>query len=426
MQKRGICVKCRKLVEKINRSGYCNTCDNQELMETRELVRARELAKAKKKLVKVKALAEPKEPVELKELVKTEKSVKTKQLVQEIEAKEKFSNRIIHIAGEMDIRKMAGFEFIDFSVEKKSTLLKYDEEILRNLLDALEDLYHEHMDMMDEEKGGIINPLEILNKYNDGVDKINEKESIINGTWRKNIPSVIKKNIPNWRHETVTFIYEKSKELMANFNGAELRIVREFICELSEIIYDTEFEEEETEELHQPDDEVAEFIMSLVEMIILPHLEVLDRLEAHGGKIIYGNLWNVPFKESLKVEVKDRDEWKCVICECETDLHVHHKIPRRLGGIHHKDNLVTLCASCHKAVETVNISEAFKTCLANYKKIKFSGRKRQEHSRDKTLLKSEVEDSLDKLVATLNNKDENELVEELLVVMEKLEIIFYD
>ncbi|MEM5680755.1 hypothetical protein AAHB46_15810 [Bacillus paranthracis] len=42
------------------------------------------------------------------------------------------------------------------------------------------------------------------------------------------------------------------------------------------------------------------------------------------------------------------------------------------------------------------------------------------------MLKSEVEDSLDKLVATLNNKDEDELVEELLVVMEKLEIIFYD
>ncbi|MGR5911351.1 hypothetical protein ACT7DG_00175 [Bacillus cereus] len=28
------------------------------------------------------------------------------------------------------------------------------------------------------------------------------------------------------------------------------------------------------EELYQPDDEVATFIMSLVEMIILPHLEV--------------------------------------------------------------------------------------------------------------------------------------------------------
>ncbi|MGR5911350.1 HNH endonuclease [Bacillus cereus] len=59
------------------------------------------------------------------------------------------------------------------------------------------------------------------------------------------------------------------------------------------------------------------------------------------GKL-YGDLWNVPFKESLKVEVKDRDDWKCVIA-CETDLHVHHKIPRKLGAYYHKDNLVTLC-----------------------------------------------------------------------------------
>ncbi|MGR5912217.1 hypothetical protein ACT7DG_15125 [Bacillus cereus] len=60
------------------------------------------------------------------------------------------------------------------------------------------------------------------------------------------------------------------------------------------------------------------------------------------------------------------------------------------------------------------------------KKSKFSESKREELSRDKTLLKSEVESSLDKLVSILNNKDEHELVEELLGVMEKLEIIFYD
>ena len=208
--------------------------------------------------------------------------------------------------------------------------------------------------------------MEILNKYKDGIDKINENEHVPNETWRKHIPSIIKENIPSWQQETMASTYEKSKELMGNFRGRDLQVVREFVCELSEIIYDNEFEEEE-EEVYQPDDEVAAAIMSLVEMIILPHLEVLDRLEKHAGKIIYGDLWNVPFKESLKIEVKDRDGWKCVICECETDLHVHHKIPRRLGGIHHKDNLVTLCASCHKAVEAANVKEAFKTCLANYK-----------------------------------------------------------
>ncbi|PHC59984.1 hypothetical protein COF34_09090 [Bacillus toyonensis] len=407
------CYGCYKLVEKVDKHGYCDVC--ARIREGKNTIIQEELIchKCCKAVDKVNRHGYCKD-------------CENKGRVQNSDAKDKVLSKIIYIVGEMDIRKVAGFEYIDFTKETVSTLKEYSIDTLRELLDALEDLYYEHMDMSDEEKGVIINPLEVLNKYKNGIDKGIKKEPTPSETWRKHIPSVIKKHIPSWRQETVTFIYDKSKGLMGSFRGKDLQVVRDFVCELSEMIYDTEFEEEETEELYQPDDEVAEFIMSLVEMIILPHLEVIDRLEAHGGKIIYGNLWNVPFKESLKVEVKDRDEWKCVICECETDLHVHHKIPRKLGGIHHKDNLVTLCASCHKAVETVNISEAFKTCLANYKKIKFSGRKRQEHSRDKTLLKSEVEDSLDKLVATLNNKDENELVEELLVVMEKLEIIFYD
>ncbi|MGN4644014.1 HNH endonuclease [Bacillus cereus group sp. MYBK48-1] len=395
------CRGCYNLVERLNHYGYCEACEGDEIC-----------FKCYTPVAEVNGEGYCKECV-------------NEELVRDSEVKDTVLSKIIYIVGEIDICEVKGFEYMDFSEETESTLRGYSIDTLRGLRDALEDLYYERMEMIEEEKEQYINPLEILNKYKDGIDKINENEHVPNETWRKHIPSIIKENIPSWQQETMASTYEKSKELMGNFRGRDLQVVREFVCELSEIIYDNEFEEEE-EEVYQPDDEVAAAIMSLVEMIILPHLEVLDRLEKHAGKIIYGDLWNVPFKESLKIEVKDRDGWKCVICECETDLHVHHKIPRRLGGIHHKDNLVTLCASCHKAVEAANVKEAFKTCLANYKKMKFSGRKRQEHSRDKTLLKSEVENSLDKLVATLNNKDENELVEELLVVMEKLEIIFYD
>lgn len=145
-----------------------------------------------------------------------------------------------------------------------------------------------------------------------------------------------------------------------------------------------------------------------------------------GGKIIFSNLWNKPFTEELKKEVKDRDGWKCVICESETDLHVRHKIPRDKGGIHHKANLVTLCASCHGAVETADIQHAFKKCLANYKKKKFSHISRQSLSQDKKLLQDEVEQSLDALLFELNNKEEYKLMEDVLGIMQRLEIIFYD
>jgi hypothetical protein len=31
----------------------------------------------------------------------------------------------------------------------------------------------------------------------------------------------------------------------------------------------------------------------------------------------------------------------------------HHILPKRFGGGDHKENLVTLCASCHRAVESI-------------------------------------------------------------------------
>jgi hypothetical protein len=72
-------------------------------------------------------------------------------------------------------------------------------------------------------------------------------------------------------------------------------------------------------------------------MIILPRLEVMDIVQTGGGDVMLANLWDKPFTESLKVKVKDRDHWICVICESETDLHVHHKIPRNLGYLHKND-----------------------------------------------------------------------------------------
>lgn len=45
----------------------------------------------------------------------------------------------------------------------------------------------------------------------------------------------------------------------------------------------------------------------------------------------------------------------CVICGCENPnvLEKHHKIPSRYGGTDRDENLVTLCANCHAAVERI-------------------------------------------------------------------------
>ena len=51
-----------------------------------------------------------------------------------------------------------------------------------------------------------------------------------------------------------------------------------------------------------------------------------------------------------RLVILDRDAWKC--CECGSDIkarnaHVHHKLPRALGGQDVDENLISLCSACH-------------------------------------------------------------------------------
>jgi ATP-dependent DNA helicase RecQ len=44
-----------------------------------------------------------------------------------------------------------------------------------------------------------------------------------------------------------------------------------------------------------------------------------------------------------------RDNRRCKFCDTKNNLHVHHLIPRHLGGSDEAANLITLCAACHAA-----------------------------------------------------------------------------
>lgn len=287
---------------------------------------------------------------------------------------------------------------------------------LEDFLEFLEDLQ-----WVDEES---FDPFVILSKYKNGRIKNKEAASILQAEeyWRKMIPSILKNRIKDWNTAEIQIVYDQAK----SFIEIDRNTILPFVVELSQIIFD-EREDDEDSELVEVEsiDGIADSIRSLVEMIILPHLEVLDIIQQRGGNITFANIWNKPFTEKLKEEVKNRDGWKCVICESETNLHVHHKIPRNKGGIHHPDNLVTLCASCHGVIETADINKAFKKCLANYKKSKYGKIKPQVLSMDKKLLQEEVEKSLDDILFQLNQKDEHVLMEDVLGVMQRLEILFY-
>lgn len=49
----------------------------------------------------------------------------------------------------------------------------------------------------------------------------------------------------------------------------------------------------------------------------------------------------------MKEYILERDNFECVICGKNTDLHIHHIVPIADGGTGLDYNLQTLCAECH-------------------------------------------------------------------------------
>jgi 5-methylcytosine-specific restriction endonuclease McrA len=52
--------------------------------------------------------------------------------------------------------------------------------------------------------------------------------------------------------------------------------------------------------------------------------------------------------DQLRTRVFARDGWKCQCCGSSINLHVHHLIYRSQLGTDALDNLITLCATCHR------------------------------------------------------------------------------
>ena len=69
------------------------------------------------------------------------------------------------------------------------------------------------------------------------------------------------------------------------------------------------------------------------------------------------------FSDKLRESVMERDNNCCFICGAKGNLHVHHIIPRKIGGKHTMDNLVTLCPGCHMSIESGNMRNAIRQCV---------------------------------------------------------------
>ena len=52
----------------------------------------------------------------------------------------------------------------------------------------------------------------------------------------------------------------------------------------------------------------------------------------------------------LRQQVLERDGWRCQYCGSLEQLEVHHRELRSRLGQDTEENLITLCASCHRTI----------------------------------------------------------------------------
>lgn len=133
----------------------------------------------------------------------------------------------------------------------------------------------------------------------------------------------------------------------------------------SETCRDSYYEEKEKEKKSKEisNENIISIVKYHVETLIDKRNEVT--LINFQSTVDYNNLNG--FNESLKRKIRSRDGNKCYICNCNHGLEVHHIIPRKLGGSHREENLITLCGSCHRHIETGDKDHAIRKCTENAK-----------------------------------------------------------
>jgi len=57
--------------------------------------------------------------------------------------------------------------------------------------------------------------------------------------------------------------------------------------------------------------------------------------------------------EDLRQKVLCRDSWRCQCCGTMSNLQVHHKQFRSRSGDDSEENLITLCARCHREMHSL-------------------------------------------------------------------------
>jgi 5-methylcytosine-specific restriction endonuclease McrA len=75
----------------------------------------------------------------------------------------------------------------------------------------------------------------------------------------------------------------------------------------------------------------------------------------------------------VKDVVWERDSHRCCICGSPAAAPCAHFIARSHGGLGIEENIVTLCADCHRAYDQSPAHEWYKSVIRRYLKSKYPG-----------------------------------------------------
>lgn len=160
-------------------------------------------------------------------------------------------------------------------------------------------------------------------------------------------------------------------------------------------------------------------------MVIFTVKEIIQKgIEARDSFGISRNYHVDGFTSVKRVETEKRDNYTCRVCGKKNSLEVHHIIKVIHGGNSDLDNLITLCRSCHRAIDTLDLDYALKKCMRNaekylgliYVKDEFTTKERMELS---ILELNAIYSKLSRLGLKLN--DEIEIQESLIQLNEIIE-----
>lgn len=153
--------------------------------------------------------------------------------------------------------------------------------------------------------------------------------------------------------------YESKVKLKEQFCKEECKRKYEYEKRMAE------YEEDLNDNLQKEKNNLAQSV--IFDIVNLTVSEIIlsagKNKSAFGKNMDYWKLSDIP--EETRKFVLQRDGHKCKVCKNDTELHIHHIIKRAEGGNHSPNNLVTLCASCHRYIETYDINLATKGCYKN-------------------------------------------------------------